>query len=76
MASSSWDHPEPTGRRNLQLPAHCACLDGVWLEGSGNVTGSGVLTGDAHVDIVRIGWMTLSDLTLSSLSAKILALAM
>ena len=51
----------------LTVPA----LDGVWLEGSGNVTGSGVLTGDAQVTSSGSGSVTLSDLTLSSLSANI-----
>ncbi len=51
----------------LTVPA----LEGIWLEGSGNVTGSGVLTGDAQVTSSGSGSITLSDLTLSSLSAKI-----
>ena len=40
----------------LTVPA----LEGIWLEGSGNVTGSGVLTGDAQVTSSGSGSITLS----------------
>ena len=51
----------------LTVPA----LQGVSLEGSGNVTGSRVLTRAAQVTSSGSGSVTLTDLTLSSLSVKI-----
>jgi Putative auto-transporter adhesin, head GIN domain len=46
-------------------------LDGIEVEGSGDVTGTGVLDGEARLTISGSGSATLSDLHLTSLSADL-----
>ncbi|HEY5882025.1 MAG TPA: DUF2807 domain-containing protein [Nakamurella sp.] len=56
---------------SIQYTLTVRSLDGIAVQGSGNVTGAGVLTGEARLSISGSGSATLSDLELSSLTADL-----